>query len=420
MTPDTDTELSAAQRAALLEQLAARLDEQYVFPETAGTLVQHLQDRVAAGTFDSLSSPHAFAQGVTAEMFAVTQDHHLRFWFDPEQASAAGDDEKHGEDLLKRHFQRARRANFGFASVERLVGNIGYLDLRELPPVEVAADVAVGALSFLANTQALIFDLRFNGGGSPEMVQFLISHLFDEWLRELSGIYSRPAKRYTDYWTLAELPGQRMPDVDVYVLTSGMTYSAAEAFAYDLQAMKRATIIGERSRGGAHLVDFQVIGGEFLFTLPVARAVNPLTGSNWEGIGVLPDVEVPQEEALQVAHQLALSRLLEQTSDEDERAFLRWEKDTLQAVLNPVLIDEKLLQQYAGHYGDKEIILEANALYCRQHTRLLLTPLTEDTFILTDDTRFRFVKDERGDVIEMVVLDREGNATPVPPHSHSD
>ncbi len=405
-------ELTGDDRTEILERLVRHLQKTYVFPETAAKLSRRLKQGLDKGDFDLLSDPHQFAQAVTAEMFAVSQDPHLHLRYDPEQAVPAGDKGFDGEELLKRHFQKARRANLGFATAARLAGNIGYLDLRELPPVDVAGEIATGAMALLAHTQALIFDLRFNQGGSAGMVQFLSSYLFDETPRQLSSIYSRPRDTVERFWTLTEIPGRRLPDLEVYVLVSGMTYSAAEAFAYDLQALKRATIVGEKSRGGAHLVDYQLLADGCLLTLPTARAINPITGANWEGVGVIPDIEVPQDQALPVAHRRALAGLLQKAAEESERRFLLWEMESLEVALKPVTVDEDLLQLYVGRYDDWDITFEGGSLFAHRHTRLRLRPLTEDTFSFTDEIRLKFVAVEPGSVKEMIVLEREGTSTP--------
>jgi C-terminal processing protease CtpA/Prc len=262
---------------------------------------------------------------VLTEIFSsLTHDSHLRLDHDP--ARASGDDT---EELMRRHFEGARRNNFGFIKAERLAGNIGYLVLREFPPTEVAMTIAVGAMAFVASTRALIFDIRGHKGGSPEMIQLLISYLVNEEPRPLTGIYSRATDQIETYQTLTEIPGKRMPDVPVYILVDQQTHSAAEAFAYDLQALKRATIIGTRTRGGAHLVNFILLKGMFVFMLPIARAINPITNGNWQGTGVIPDVEIAPDRALEFAHVEALRELLVSANEADERAFLQAEMENL-------------------------------------------------------------------------------------------
>jgi C-terminal processing protease CtpA/Prc len=314
--------------SAMLNQIADLIGAHFVFPDLGEQIAAHLRDLAAAnGPIISLS-PVEFANVVTKEFEKLAHDSHLRLDYDPQQAQF-NDDSK---ALQQHHFTRARRKNFGFIKAENLQGNIGYLALNEFAPRAVAESIAVGALAFVANTSALIFDIRGNGGGMPDMVQLLISYLVDTEPQPLSGIYSR-ATNLTETWqTLTEIPGQRMVNVPVYVLVDRQTHSAAEAFAYDLQALKRATIIGERTRGGAHLVEFYPLAETFVLMLPIARAINPITGGNWQGTGVIPDIEVPTEAALQVAHRRMLQALIDSESDADEKTFLQSELESLSKV----------------------------------------------------------------------------------------
>jgi CubicO group peptidase (beta-lactamase class C family) len=195
--------------------------------------------------------------------------------------------------------------NFGFEKIERLGGNVGYLDLRAFESPDSAAETAAAAMAFLANTDALIFDLRQNGGGDPAMVAFLCSYLFDQ-RTHLNDLYSRPDNRTEEFWTRDDVPGKRYGDKPVFVLTSSRTFSGAEEFSYNLKSLKRATIVGETTGGGAHPVNPRRLGKDFLITVPFARAINPITKTNWEGTGVKPDVDVPAAQALKVAHLLAI------------------------------------------------------------------------------------------------------------------
>jgi C-terminal processing protease CtpA/Prc len=309
----------------VIQRIADLLEEKYVFPDVGKQVADHLRQRLVDGGIAPTLSPPELAEVLTETFSTLTHDSHLRLDHDPARASG-GDDT---EELMRRHFEGARRNNFGFIKAERLAGNIGYLVLREFPPTEVAMTIAVGAMAFVANTRALIFDIRGHKGGSPEMIQLLISYLVGEEPQPLSGIYSRATGETKTFQTLSEIPGKRMSDVPVYVLVDRQTHSAAEAFAYDLQALKRAQVIGERTRGGAHLVDFIPLKDMFVFMLPIARAVNPITRGNWQGTGVLPDVETTPDGALQFAHTGALRELLVSANDAGERAFLQAEMENL-------------------------------------------------------------------------------------------
>ena len=312
-------------KADIVEQIADLLTEKYIFPEMGQQIASQLRRAIEECAPFLTLPPVEFAHVLTQDYLSIVKDTHLQLDYAPDRA-VGGDNT---EELMKRHSERMRRYNFEFSKIERLAGNIGYLSIHGFPPPEVAGQVAAGAMAFVANTQALIFDIRGNGGGTPEMVQLLISYLVGDAPQPLSGIYSRATGQTKIFQTLPELSGTRMPEVPVYVLVNKQTHSAAEAFAYDLQALKRATIVGERTRGGAHLVDFIPFQDTFVLMLPVARAVNPITGGNWQGSGVRPDVEVPAEGALWVAHQQALHELLESASEVDEKEFLQAELESL-------------------------------------------------------------------------------------------
>src|SRR5262249_45665907 len=160
---------------------------------------------------------------------------------------------QHAED-------EARRTNYGFARVEILDGNVGYLDLRGFLPAEIARDSAGAAMAFLANADALIIDLRANGGGEPSMIQLLCGYFFER-PTPLNTFEWRGREGREESWSAAEVPGKKRPDVPLFVLTSATTFSAAEEFAYDLKCLKRATLIGARTGGGANPGSSHVVGG---------------------------------------------------------------------------------------------------------------------------------------------------------------
>jgi C-terminal processing protease CtpA/Prc len=207
--------------------------------------------------------------------------------------------------------QMGRLDNFGIHRVERLDGNIGYLDLRRVPLPENAGPAISAAMELVSGTYALIIDLRFNGGGSPHGVAFWCSYLLAEEPVHLNDIFHADTGETHQFWSLPYLPGSRYLDRPVYVLTSSRTFSGGEDFAYTLQALHRAELIGETTGGGAHPTRPFPISAAVHIAIPFARSISPVTGTNWQGTGVIPDTPVPGDEAYNVAYGKALRHVTE-------------------------------------------------------------------------------------------------------------
>lgn len=304
--------LDATTRATVIEGALKNLNDAYVFPEVAKKMEQAVRERLARKEYDAVSSPAQLASMLTTHLREVSKDKHLRVVYQPRGFPAERKPAK--EDLEKERAMRSLQ-NFSFQKVERLEGNIGYIDLRGFEEANWAADTAAAAMNFLANTDALIFDMRNNGGGQPEMVQLLCSYLFNS-RTHLNDIYWRPTNKTTEYWTLDKVAGKKYGDQkEVYVLTSRRTFSAAEEFTYNLKNLKRATIVGETTSGGAHPVDFYRINNHFGIGVPAGRAINPISKTNWEGTGVTPDIAISAELALKAAQLDAMKKLAARISD---------------------------------------------------------------------------------------------------------
>lgn len=301
--PASAQSISAEDRRAVVTGAAALIEARYVDPDKGRAVAATL--RAEADTYRE-TDPKAFAAALTGRLRASSGDGHFAVEHRTTQAGQNGLDAaeaEHSEASLERWYGVG--VNHGFEAVRRLDGGIGYLDLRVFPPLKMGGDMLTAAMTLLAQSPALIIDLRQNGGGMGEAVGMLAAHLLDDSV-ELSAVYDRPTDRLTRAFTPSWVPGRRFgPDKPVYVLTSRRTFSAAEAFAYDMQAIKRATIVGERSGGGAHPFEYRSITPNFILSLPERRSINPVTRTDWEGVGVEPDVEVPADEALEQAMSLA-------------------------------------------------------------------------------------------------------------------
>jgi hypothetical protein len=270
-------------------------------------------------------------------MHEVAHDEHLRVIYRAEQipmepipAVETSPASPSPEMLL-----RAKKNNYDFEQTRILRGNIGYLKLNgfSLDAVHGGA-TAAAAMTFLANTDALIIDLRENHGGAPGMVDVLASYFFNGndpvHLNDLSWRHGGNTE-VDQFWALPYVPGDRYVDKDVFILTSHQTFSAAEEFTYDLQALKRATVVGESSGGGANPGWTKRLGDHFLVFLPTGTAINPIAKNNWEGKGVTPDVSVPKETALNSAYQTALQHLLAKKTDQRDIAVLNQALAVLEA-----------------------------------------------------------------------------------------
>ena len=313
-----DKTIDAQKRLEVIEGAIKKLHETYVFPEVAKQMEAALRERMQRKEYDTISSSSALARTLTEQLQAVSKDKHLRVLFTGNGAPAFG-----GRLNPEQYRAQASRRNYGFEKVERLSGNIGYLDFRGFENPELASETAAAAMTFLANTDALIIDLRQNGGGDPAMVAFVSSYLFDK-KTHLNDLYLRTENRTEEFWTRDTVPGKKFGgEKPVFVLTAKYSFSGAEEFAYNLKNLKRATIIGEVTGGGAHPVAPQRINEDFTIGVPFARAINPITKTNWEGVGVQPDIAAPAAQALKTAHLAALKAMQPKTTDPQLAAQLK-------------------------------------------------------------------------------------------------
>ena len=289
---EPDRPLDAVARHRIVDAIALKVSESYVYPDLGVKIAAFVRRRDKDGAYNSLSGSMDFAEALTSDLESVNNDRHLRVF--------------EGAPPMR----RPGNADPGYAKPERLAGNVAYLEVRGFAPRAVAQDAGSAAMSEVADAAALIIDVRRNGGGDPTGVAFLCSYLFGSKPVHLNDLYWRPANRIDQFWTDPGVPGRRYgPGKPVYVLTSRRTFSAAEEFAYDLQQLKRAIIVGETTGGGAHPGGVQQVGNGFSIFIPTGRAINPVSKKDWEGSGVIPDIPVPAAEGLETARAAALRAL---------------------------------------------------------------------------------------------------------------
>ncbi len=294
--------LDDGDRAEIVTNSARLLEERYVDAELGAELAEKLVAQSDA--WDALDDPEGFAKAMTDWLRAASGDGHLGLTFSAEAISADAADDTFSAAEMERWY--GAHLNHGVEKVERLDGNIMLLDLRVFAPADMAGDVIAAAMSLVAQGDALIIDLRNNGGGDGGTAALIAGYLLDESAMPLTGAYNRPRDEHRASTSPAWVPGRKFGgSKPLYILTSRRTFSAAEALAYDLQALNRAVIVGEVTGGGAHPFEYRRVHAHFALDLPEGRSVNPITGSNWQGVGVQPDVSIAAEQALGRAAEMA-------------------------------------------------------------------------------------------------------------------
>jgi len=409
--PDAPPPLDARLKSTIVERVSGALHEVYVFPDVAQQMVDLLRRNLASGAYDQMRTVPEFTARLTRDLRSISHDLHLGV---APYTPAAEESDRQSPEQQRRAREAQRRQNYAFQKLEILRGNVGYLELNGFQGAELAGATAVAALNFLANVDALIIDLRNNGGGSPSMIQLIFSYLLDE-PTHLNSFYIRESDRYDQFWTQAHVAGPRLTDVPVFVLVSRRTFSAAEEFSYDMQALERGTIVGDTTRGGAHPVRAVTFPEAHVSVrVPFGRAVNPVTGTNWEGIGIAPGIVVPADEALAVAHAEALRTLRERETDEAWRALLGFTQRRLEADRHPVVLDPIQLTELAGEYQGEApvtVAVEGNDLYLvvGENQRFRFRPLGEDYFEIEGRPEpVRVVRDASGAVVALEVLTSAG------------
>jgi len=312
-----------ATRAEIVTTLAQKIDEEYVFPDKAKLVVARLNAQQQRGAYAKLVEPEQLAAALTADLREPTNDLHLRVRFSAEPIPEDTPDAEPDPEMLKQMQGRLKDDNFGVHKVDTLAGNIGYIDLRMFAPLEFAKETIATTMQAVADRDALIIDLRANGGGDPSTVAFMTSYLVDQ-RTHLNDMYWRREGRVDEFWTQDDVPGKRFGgQKKIYVLTSKKSFSGAEEFGYNLKQLKRATLVGETTGGGAHPGGVERLHKHFTVFIPGGRAINPISKTNWEGTGVIPDVPVAAEDALITAERLALQELLAASRDAAQRERLR-------------------------------------------------------------------------------------------------
>lgn len=393
---------------SIINSLIHTLDTYYVMTEKGKEMGNVLKKNLKAGTYNSITDPSQLASRLEKDIKSVYDDKHLYVFYDPgfEQNQQASQTEK---EAKTRELEYEKAKNFMFTSAKILPRNIGYIQLNGfVDQVEQAEPTATAAFGFLAHTDALIIDLRFNGGGSPAMVEQLESYFFKE-KTHMSDIYERSTNKTTSFYAdPAKSKGISLM-MPVYILTSKRTFSAAEDFSYSMQQIKRAQVIGDTTAGGAHPTRPIALKGGFVAQIPFARSINPYSKNNWEGTGVIPDIPVQSSNALEKAMEgIYLKQLAKSTNDKQKRS-IEWQINALKASPENFIPAESL-SKFCGEYqGGLKIYLRNGNLYCMNAERgddiFRLAPLNEHLFAMDENVQVEFIEENKTIKLRMHFID---------------
>ncbi len=316
-----DAPLNASERTAILKTLAESMKAKYIEPAVAERVARALARKNAEGGYASATSALAFSEALAQDLRDFSGDLHFGAKLG-EAARKRSDGDASARSEVDAAREQVERAAFQIPKLERLPGNVGYIELRGFEDSESVAHAYTAAMSLMAGSDALILDLRRNGGGNPVSVAYLMSHFLPRGdVRHLNDFYDRRTDTTWQSWTVSTI-AQRY-DKPVYVLTSARTFSAGEECAYAFQTLKRGTLVGETTGGGANPVGWYGVGNGIVVAIPHGRVTNPITKTSWEHVGVKPDIAAPAAEALQTAHAAILRKLVAAAKEDSERTKLQ-------------------------------------------------------------------------------------------------
>jgi hypothetical protein len=422
--------IDAQLRQKLIDNISRELQARYVVPEKTKEIESYLRARLQGGTYDKIESVNELAAALSSDLQTAGKDLHLLVAYNPalERAlrSAPATPSVELQELPPgaEQLTRQRQSNYDFRKLEIMSGNIGYLDLRTFVDLNQSKETAVAAMNFLANTDAVIIDLRHNPGGFINLEIFLASYFYGVDPVELLSRYHREGDVTVRDWTLREVPGKRLQYADLYILTGRETGSAGEGFSFILQQRKRAKVIGEKTAGAGYGNKETPIGNGFVFYVSTFRQFDPRTGRGWQELGVEPDIAVPGEQALSVAHLEAVKNLAAKTSEGRRKQQLSWLAALLELEAHGAKqISTVVLQSYTGKYAGGKIVvsLEQGQLYFlgASGVRRKLYALADDTFLIEDTSvpsenqaHVWFVKNAAGRVTELQLMVADGRSFP--------
>ena len=386
----------------LIDSIRQSMDRNYIFPDTARKMTAYLEEEYKKGAYATIKDPQDLARRLEQDLRKAHHDGHFHLRYAPGFARQLSDtthvsDRRRVDDSLE--LVNMRAMNFLFTKVEILPGNIGYVQFNGFTGfLWEARPTFTSAFRFVANTKALIIDLRTNGGGSPAMVSLVASYFFPTKKHWNDIIYR---DRKGEFWTDPADVDSLTLSMPVYILTSKHTFSGAEDFSYGMQSLRRAIIVGDTTGGGAHPARPFIIGLGFVADIPFARSLNPYTNTDWEGTGVIPDLPVASGKALESAERAFLMTQVKNAKTELETRQVQWQLNRLIAMQGTERLDTSFLASLTGMYqGGLDFYVQGHDLYCKNRERgnviFQLQHIDSNLFVLDENVEVEFTKDDKG------------------------
>lgn len=404
--------LSTAATKTLIDSLTNQIIKYYVIKDAAIKINSYLKKRYKEGHYNNIKDPHALAGALTSDILFINRDEHFHLEYNPKMANELLGNIEDVPKMVAEKLRLEKEKNFGFKKVEILNGNIGYLELSGFSRLNsYSKATADAALKLLSNARAIVIDLRYGIGGSPDMVNHIISHFF-KTPTHVADIYIRSENTTLPYWTVPDSSYGALTEIPIYILTSYKTFSAAEGLSYELQCLKRATIVGEVTRGGAHTVTYRPLSSGFVCDIPFGRATSPVTKRNWEKTGVNPDIKVSAERALEIAESKIFEDAFNKAKDSSELKSLKWQFDLIQSMNHPIQLDTATLIKFSGLYGAYAVTFSNGVLYYQKtgKAKFPLIPMTSSMMRVRGNDTFtvEFYKNYYGKVNRMATLYDDG------------
>ncbi|MFI5131997.1 MAG: S41 family peptidase [Chitinophagales bacterium] len=395
---------------ALIDSLNNALSRNYIFPDKSKAISTYLKERLKQNAFKNIADPRNLARIIQQDINSVHRDRHLSIYYDP-GFEADLRKPRIARVIDNSEIEKQKANNFSFKRAEILNGNIGYVEFTEFSNlIKEAKPTISAAFGFLSNTDAIIIDLRKNGGGSPWMVKHIASYFINNRMR-MNDIYERRLDKTVEFWADPSEADSMNLIMPLYILTSRETFSAAEDFTYALQVAKRAIVVGDTTGGGAHPTGPVPLGQGFVVDIPLARSINYITQTDWEGVGILPDLPCNRDEALLKAQEVIFNEKMKTAKSDGERDRITWFLQSLHAHEYDSDIDPGTLRSYEGDYDRFRVFVKENKLWIDDLNgngrKFLLKPITPTLFLGPDWFQVEFLS-SNGKVSQMKMLGKPG------------